>query len=120
MPERKKIGILYLNVKKLINFHLLWNTIRKLQWGSLFFITRLILVRIWSESLPKYGSTIIKSFLGTVFTTTFCVNNLPKSFVNEVTWVTFFMQDSFHYIYFVMEFHKIRTQIEASKQQWFN
>ena len=66
MPERKKIGILSLNVKKLISLHLLWNTIWKLQWGSLLFITWLILVQIWSESLPKYGSTIIKSFLGTV------------------------------------------------------
>ena len=46
MPERKKTGILSLNVKKLINLHLHWNTIRKLQWERLFFITRLILVRI--------------------------------------------------------------------------
>ena len=79
MPERKKIGILSLNMKKLINLHLLWNTIRKFQWGSLFFITLLILVWIWRESLPKYGSTIIKSFLGTVLTTTFCVNTLSKN-----------------------------------------
>ena len=39
MPERKKIGIFSLNVKKLINLHLLWNTIKELHWGSLFFIT---------------------------------------------------------------------------------
>ena len=81
MPESKKIGILSLNVKKLINLHLLWNAIRKLQWGSLFFITQLILVWIWSESLLKYGSTIIKSFLGTVLTKTFCVNTLSKFFL---------------------------------------
>ena len=36
MPERKKTGILSLNVKKLINLHLVWNTTRRLQWGSLF------------------------------------------------------------------------------------
>ena len=42
MPERKNTGILSLNVKKLINLHLVWNTIRRLQWGSLFLITRLI------------------------------------------------------------------------------
>ena len=86
---KQKIGILSWNVKKLINLHLLWNTIRKLQWGSLFFIARLILVWIWSESLPKYGSTIINSFLDTVLTTRFCVNTLSKNFfwtfVNEVT-----------------------------------
>ena len=31
MPERKKTGILSLNVKKLINLHLVRNTIQKLQ-----------------------------------------------------------------------------------------
>ena len=46
MPERKKTGILSLNVKKLISLHLVWNTTRKLQWGSLFFIKRLILEAI--------------------------------------------------------------------------
>ena len=49
-----------------------------IQWGSLFFITRLILVRIWSECLPKHGSTIIKSFLDTVLATTLCVHNLKN------------------------------------------
>ena len=78
MPERQKIGILPLNVKKLFNLHLLLNTIQKLQWESLLFITQLILVRIWSESLPKYGITIIKSFLGTVLATIFYVNTLHK------------------------------------------
>ena len=96
MPERKKIGIWSLNVKKLINLHLLWNTIRKLQWGSLFFITRIILVRIWSESLPKYDSTIINSFLGTVLT----------------RYLSIYL--------FMMEFQKIWTQIEAWEQQWFS
>ena len=81
MPEHKKIGTLSLNVKKLISLHLLWNTIWKLQWGSLLFITWLILVQIWSESLPKYGSTIIKSLLGTVLATIFCVNTLSKFFL---------------------------------------
>ena len=62
-------GILSLNVKKLISLHLVWNKIQKLQWGSLFFITPVMLVGIWSESLPKHGSTIIKSFLGIVLST---------------------------------------------------
>ena len=123
MPERKKIGILSLNVKKLISLHLLWNTIWKLQWGSLLFITWLILVQIWSESLPKYGSTIIKSFLGTVLKQLSALILCLKifyTFVNKVTWVTISIQDTFQYIYFMTEFHKIRTQIEASEQQWFN
>ena len=67
--EHKKTGILSLNVKKLISLHLVWNKIQKLQWGSLFFITSVMLVGIWSESLPKHGSTIIKSFLGIVLST---------------------------------------------------
>ena len=33
MPERKKTEIISLNTKKLITQHLVWNTIRKLQWG---------------------------------------------------------------------------------------
>ena len=49
--------------------------------GEVFFITRLSLVWIWSENLPKYGSTIIKSCLGTVLTTTCCVNTLSKTFL---------------------------------------
>ena len=77
--QRKKTRILSLNAKKLINLHLAWKIIRKLQSGSLFFITRLILVRIWSENLPKYGSTIIKPFLVTVVTTIFGVGTLPKN-----------------------------------------
>ena len=64
MPERKETGILSLNVKKLINLHLVWNITRKLHWGRgrVFVITRLILVRVRSEGLPKCGNTIIKSF----------------------------------------------------------
>ena len=63
-PERKKTGILFLNVRKLINLHLIWNTIRRLKKGSLFFVTRLI---------------IIKSFLGTALTTVFGVNTRSKN-----------------------------------------
>ena len=69
MPERKNDGILSLNVKKLLILHLVWKTNRILQYGSLFFIMRLILVRIWRGNLPKYGRTITKFFLGTVLTT---------------------------------------------------
>ena len=55
MPERNNDGILSLNVKKLLILHLVWKTNRILQYGSLFFIMRLILVRIWRDNLPKYG-----------------------------------------------------------------
>ena len=58
MPERKNNGILSLNVKKLLTLHLVWKTNRMLQYGSLFFIMRLILVRTWRDNLPKYGRTI--------------------------------------------------------------
>ena len=90
----------------MINLQLVWNIIRKLQRGSLFFITRLILVGIWSESLPKCGSTIIKFFLGTVLTT-FRVNALSKiSFIcicQRNKWATIFIQNTFEYIYFMIE-----------------
>ena len=59
-----------------------WSTCKFIFWGSLFFITRLILVGIWSENLPRYGSTIIKSIFGTVLTTTFCVDTLSKNFLS--------------------------------------
>ena len=36
---------------------------------------------VWSESLRKYGSTIIKSFLGTTLTTIFGVNTLSENSV---------------------------------------
>ena len=68
MPERKNDGILSLNVKKLLILHLVWKTNWILQYGSLFFIMPLILVRISRENLPKYGRTITKFFLGTVLT----------------------------------------------------
>ena len=58
MPEIKDDGILSLNVKELLILHLVWETNRILQYGSLFFIMRLILVRIWRDNLPKYGRAI--------------------------------------------------------------
>ena len=70
MPERKNDGILYLNVKKLLILPLAWKTNRVLQYGSLFFIMRLILVHIWRDNLPKYGKPITKFFLGTTQTET--------------------------------------------------
>ena len=60
MPEHKNDGILSLNEKKLLILHLVWKTNRILQYGSLFFIMRLILVRIWRDNLPKYGRPITK------------------------------------------------------------
>ena len=80
--KSKKTGILSLNVRKLINLHLVCNTIQKLHWGSLFFIPCLILVQILSESLPKYGITIINSFLGTALTAIFGLNTLFKKLLN--------------------------------------
>ena len=44
--ENVRKQILCLNVKQLINLHLVWNTIRSLQYGSLFLIMQLILVLI--------------------------------------------------------------------------
>ena len=71
MPECKNDGILSLNVKKLLILQLVWKTNRILQYGSLFLITRLILLRYWRDNLPKYGRAIAitKFFLGTVLTT---------------------------------------------------
>ena len=51
--------ILCLNVKQLINLHLVWNTIRSLQYGSLFLIMQLILVLIWSKGLPEHDCIIM-------------------------------------------------------------
>ena len=79
MPERKNNGILSLNVKKLLILHLVWKTNRILQYGSLFFIMRLILVRIWRDNLPKYGRPITKFFLGTVLTTGLGASILSKN-----------------------------------------
>ena len=79
MPERKNDGILSLNVKKLLILHLVWKTNRILQYGSLFFIMQLILVRIWRDNLSQYGRAIAKFFLGTVLTTGFGASILSKS-----------------------------------------
>ena len=79
MLERENDGILSFNVKKLLILHLVWKTNRLLQYGSLFFIMQLILVRIWRNNLPKYGRTITKFFLGTVLTTRFCARILFKN-----------------------------------------
>ena len=73
MPERTNDGILSLIV------HLIWKTNRILQYGSLFFIMRLILVRIWSDNLPKYGRAISKFFLRTVLTTGLGASILSKN-----------------------------------------
>ena len=56
LPELKKTGILSLNVKILINLHLVWNTVQKLQWGSLFFseVTWVtIFTKIFTKKITK-------------------------------------------------------------------
>ena len=64
------------------------------------YIERLPFLKI-SESapgLPKYGGTIIESFLGTKVTTIFDTYTLQEffhTFVNKVTWITIFMQNTF-------------------------
>ena len=63
MPECKNDGIL------LLILHLVWKTNWILQYESLFFITRLIIKRIWRDNVPKYGRVITNFFLGTVLTT---------------------------------------------------
>ena len=114
MTERMKTGILPLNAKKIINLHLVSNTIQKLQCGVLSFVTRLILVRIWSKSLPKYGSAIKQSFLGTVLTIVFGVKlqKLFYTFFSKVMWVTNFIQNTFQYIYFMMKFTKSEQKLK--------
>ena len=79
IPECKNGGISSLNVKKLLIFHLVWKTNRILQYGSLFFIMRLILLRIWRDKLPKCGMAITKFFSGTVLTTGFGSSILFKN-----------------------------------------
>ena len=79
MPERKNDGILSLNLKKLLILHLVWKTNRILQYGSLFFIMQLILVRIWRDNLLKYGRAITKFFLSTVLTTGLGASILSKN-----------------------------------------
>ena len=76
MLERKKRVILSLNTNNLNSLYLVLNEIHHLQWRSLFPIIGSILVRILSKSVPKYGSTMTKSFLGTVLTTIVSVNAL--------------------------------------------
>ena len=85
MPERKKRVILSLNAKNLNSLYLVLNEIHHLQWRSLFPITGSILVRILSKSLPKYGSTMTKSFLGTVLTTIVSVNALSKNYFTHLS-----------------------------------
>ena len=68
MSERKNDRISSLNVKKLLILHLVWKANWILPYRSLFFIMRLILVRISRDNLPKYGRAITKFFLGNALT----------------------------------------------------
>ena len=72
MPERKKDGILSLNVKKLLILHLVWKTNRILQYGSLFFIMQLILVQ-------NMVGLLLSFFLGAVLTTGLGASILSKN-----------------------------------------
>ena len=85
MPERKNDGILFLNVKKLLILHFIWKTNRILQYESLFFIMRLILVLIWRDSWPKYGRAITKLFLGTVLTIALGASILSKNYLMHLS-----------------------------------
>ena len=85
MPERKNDRILSLNVKKVLMLHLVWKANWILQYGSLFFIVRLILGRICRDNLPKYGRTIIKLFLGTALTTGLGASTLSKNYLMHLS-----------------------------------
>ena len=52
---------------------------------GVFFIMQLILVRIWRDSLPKYGRAISKFFLGTVLTTGLGASILSKNFLMHLS-----------------------------------
>ena len=73
------------NVNKLLISLLAWKTIRMLQYGSLFFIMQLILVRIWRDDLSKYGRAITKLFLGTVLTTGLGASILSKNYLMHLS-----------------------------------
>ena len=81
MSGRKNDGILSLNVKMLLILHLVWKANRILQWGSLYFIMRLILVRILRDNLPKNGRAITKYFFGTVLIIFSGANSLSKNYL---------------------------------------
>ena len=83
MPERQNDGILSLNVKLIL--HLVWKTNWILQYGSLFFIMRLILARILRDNLPKYGRAITKFFLGTVLNTGLGASILSKNSLMDLS-----------------------------------
>ena len=61
MPGPKNDGILSLNVKKLFILRLVGKTNQILQYWSLFFVMRLILVGIGRDSLRKWPHSFIKN-----------------------------------------------------------
>ena len=85
MPGRKNDRILSLIVKKLLILHLVWKTNQILQYGSLFFIMRLIFVHIWRDNLPKYDRAITKFFLGNVLITGLGASILSKTSLMHVS-----------------------------------
>ena len=52
----------FFECKKINRLTLIFGYNSQISVEEFIFITRLIQVQIWSKSLPKYGSTIIKSF----------------------------------------------------------
>ena len=92
MPKRKNDGILPLNVKKLLILHLVWKTNRILQYGSLFFVIWLILVRIWRDNLPK------------------CARKITLSPFSVPYLLQVFIQNTFQFINLTVKFNKIRAQ----------
>ena len=108
----KNDGMLSLNVKMLLILHLVWKANRILQYGSLFFIMRLILVRIWRDNLPKYGRAITKFFLGNVLTTGLISSILSKNYLMHLLFFLFF---------FVFFFYNNDLQLETkNKQKTYN
>ena len=65
MPERKKTGILSMNVKKLINLQLVWNTVRnsKIAVGEFVFhyTTKCKLINFFTfkDKIPVFLHSII-------------------------------------------------------------
>ena len=70
---------------------------------------RLILVRIWRDSLPS-------PFLGTIPTTVFGASIFLKILYCICQQVAVFTQNAFQFINLMMTFDKIRTQTKTSKK----
>ena len=73
-------------IQQSLSYTRFWELTVSWQYGSSFFIMRLILVRTWRDNLPKYGRAIANSYLVTARTTVFGTSVLSKtSFVHLST-----------------------------------